>query len=106
MLEEEGPLTGVSYTGREFEQLPDKQKEALLAAKKSMVFSRAEPKHKQVNSCAEPWQRDRAVTPGSLPGWLPRLPAREGSGATCSSGAQGITPCWAGLFLGRALACS
>jgi len=47
VLDEEGSLEGLSFTGRQFDSLPDREKEQILAAKKSMVFSRAEPKHKQ-----------------------------------------------------------
>eukprot|EP00879_Flechtneria_rotunda_P008884 GHRR01009304.1.p1 GENE.GHRR01009304.1~~GHRR01009304.1.p1 ORF type:complete len:758 (+),score=252.63 GHRR01009304.1:345-2618(+) len=41
-------LTQHSFTGREFSELSDAQQEVLLMAKDNLVFSRAEPKHKQV----------------------------------------------------------
>lgn len=41
-------LTGYSFTGREFSEMSEQQQEALLRAKSNLVFSRAEPKHKQV----------------------------------------------------------
>jgi hypothetical protein len=42
-------LEKLSFTGRQFEEMSDREKEQILAGKQSMVFSRAEPKHKQVS---------------------------------------------------------
>jgi hypothetical protein len=41
-------LSEHSFTGRQFSEMPEAQQEALLRKKSNLVFSRAEPKHKQV----------------------------------------------------------
>jgi magnesium-transporting ATPase (P-type) len=41
-------LSEHSFTGRQFSEMPEGQQEALLRKKSNLVFSRAEPKHKQV----------------------------------------------------------
>jgi len=43
-------ISKLSFTGRDFSDMPEEQQEALLRAKSNLVFSRAEPKHKQVGS--------------------------------------------------------
>jgi len=54
ILSQGGSAKGSSFTGKEFEDLPDKEKESLLSrivAKKGAegaVFSRTEPRHKQL----------------------------------------------------------
>lgn len=41
-----------SFTGREFSGMSEAKQEALLRSKDNLVFSRAEPRHKQVRSRA------------------------------------------------------
>jgi hypothetical protein len=41
-------LSEHSFTGRQFTEMSEAQQEALLRKKSNLVFSRAEPKHKQV----------------------------------------------------------
>jgi Ca2+-transporting ATPase len=45
-------LSEHSFTGRQFSEMPEGQQEALLRKKSNLVFSRAEPKHKQVGPCS------------------------------------------------------
>eukprot|EP00775_Hariotina_reticulata_P011517 gene11517-11660_t len=40
-------ISKLSFTGRHFSDMTEEQQEALLRAKSNLVFSRAEPKHKQ-----------------------------------------------------------
>ncbi|KAI8469125.1 MAG: hypothetical protein J3K34DRAFT_454251 [Monoraphidium minutum] len=47
VLEEGAPAEGRSFTGREFAEMPRERQLAILAAGQSLVFSRAEPRHKQ-----------------------------------------------------------
>lgn len=53
VLEHDAPTEGRSLTGREFAALPEAAQEALLGKKQSMVFSRAEPIHKQVRALGD-----------------------------------------------------
>lgn len=46
-------LSEHSFTGRQFSEMPETRQEALVRKKSNLVFSRAEPKHKQV------WRRGR-----------------------------------------------
>lgn len=48
VFEENESLQDHSFTGREFSEMSEDKQEALLRSKENLVFSRAEPKHKQV----------------------------------------------------------
>ncbi|GBF94232.1 hypothetical protein Rsub_06502 [Raphidocelis subcapitata] len=47
VLEEGAPAEGRSFTGREFSDLPHSKQLEVLGSGESLVFSRAEPRHKQ-----------------------------------------------------------
>lgn len=43
----DGSAAGRSFTGREFASMPESEQEQILSCEDGLVFSRAEPKHKQ-----------------------------------------------------------
>jgi hypothetical protein len=55
-------ISKLSFTGRDFSDMPEEQQEALLRAKSNLVFSRAEPKHKQVGSAGSGGERRGAAS--------------------------------------------
>jgi hypothetical protein len=50
VFDDDEDLSEHSFTGRQFSEMPEAQQEALLQKKNNLVFSRAEPKHKQVRN--------------------------------------------------------